>query len=441
MELLANYFRKHLRYMKPMLKRTWIILLAITAVACNKENPVIAPTVVTGEVPVVEAFAITGGGDVTAAGDSELLAIGLVASEQPGATVNSGIVGSATGVATGEFSAKITGLRSNTIYYVRAFATNKAGTAYGEEKMVRTLISIPTTLSFSVVTEISGYNFTQAIGFEGSKELQSLFIANRQIDTSVGIQYEHMFRYDLLNNAMTEIYNPIVDYISKEIQIIDNQPVVIGSQYVSTYEFDLAEAPVVAPHGLNLSRHGSALMNDEIYVYGGDLNHVDSDKIRKWNAGTGSWESVATMPSPKSYAGGEIVGAKLYVFGGQQEFSGTLQEDIIYVYSFADDSFATFYLPTALYRSYTAKVGELIYVAGHINPTGNDNTDLFFGVFDTRDNSFTEITINLSDANVNSIWAMTAIGNDLYVVYGDPVNDIEELSQEQTFTIQRAEIP
>ena len=423
-----------------MLKRT-LLLLVIVAVACNQEEPVVLPAVVTNDITGVSAFTISGEGDVTATGDSELQAVGLVAAESPGATIERGIYATAGTVGTGPFSVEITGLRSNTLYYVRAFATNKAGTAYGEEKTVRTDISIPTTLTFNEVSEISGYNFTQAIGFEGSEELQSLFIANRQIDTTVGIQYEHLFRYDLLNNAMAEIYNPIVDYISKEIQIIDNQPVVIGSQYVSTYEFDLAEPPLVVPHGLNLSRHGSALMNNEIYVYGGDLNRFDSDKIRKWNAGTGSWESVATMPSPKSYAGGEIVNDKLYVFGGQQEFSGTLQEDIIYVYSFADDSFATYHLPTALYRSFTAAVGELIYVAGHINPTGNDNTDLYFGVFNTRDNSFAEISINLSDANVNSIWAMTGLRNNLYVIYGDPVNDVDELSQRQTFTIQMAEIP
>ncbi len=424
-----------------MKKRSSLILLALVLLACSKEVSVVLPEVTTGTITNVTAFSISAGGTVTSSGDSELLEVGLVAYEQVGGDPAQGVVVRAGLGDIGSFTAELTGLRSNTAYYVQAFATNKAGTAYGEIMPARTSVAIPANLEFQELTPITGYNFHQAIGFEGSPELQSLFLANRQIDTTVGIQYEHLFRYDLLNNSMAELYNPIVDYISKELQIINTQPIVIGSQYVSTYEFDLAGPPVVVAHTLRLSRHGSAQMNGEIYVYGGDLNGVDSDKIRKWNAATNTWEYVASLPTPKSYAGGEIVKGKLYVFGGQQEFSGTLQEDIIYVYSFADDTFATYYLPTALYRTYTAKVGELIYLAGHINPTGFDNTDLFFGVFDTRDNTFTEININLSDAEANSIWAMTAIGNNLYVVYGDPVNDVEELSQRQLFSIQKAEIP
>ena len=185
----------------------------------------------------------------------------------------------------------------------------------------------------------------------------------------------------------------------------------------------------------------TAQMNGDIYAYGGDLDAIDSDKIRKWDNATGSFIDMATMPTAKSYAGGEIINGKLYIFGGQKEFSGTFQDDFIYIYSFADDSFEVLFLPKALYRSFTARVGDLIYIAGHYNPTGFDNTDLFFGVFNTLDNKFSEIDINLSDGASASIWALTSVGNKLYVVYGDPQTDFDFLSGRQIFTIQQAEIP
>lgn len=419
-----------------------IIVLSGILLSCNKENPsIVLPTISTSEVTDVEAFTATGGGTVAESGDSELLAIGIVVGETPGATINDGLVTETKVKALGAFTVTINALRSNTTYYLRAFATNSAGTAYGEEKIFNTVQAIPTSLEFTMLTTIKGYNFTQAIGLEGSEPLQSLFLANRQIDPSVGIQYERLYRYDLLNNSSAILFNPIVDFISKEIQIIDNQIIVIGADYVSTYEFDLESPPVVVPHNLSFTRHGSGQWNGVIYAYGGDRLGVDSDKIWRWDVAGSNFVLEAAMPTAKSYAGGEVVNDKLYIFGGQKEFSGTLHDDIIYAYDFITKTINTYHLPIAMYRTFTAKVGNLIYLAGHINPTGSDNTDIIFGVFDTSTNQFTEININLSDAEGASIWAMTAIGNDLYVVYGDPINDIDQLTLEQTFTIQKAAIP
>jgi hypothetical protein len=63
-----------------------------------------------------------------------------------------------------------------------------------------------------------------------------------------------------------------------------------------------------------------------------------------------------------------------------------------------------------------------------------------FQCFNTLDNTFSENSIDLSDAGSASIWALTAEGNDLYVVYGNPDFD-DKLTGESTFTIQKAEIP
>ena len=43
------------------------------------------------------------------------------------------------GTGTGTFTSSITGLTPNTTYYVRAYATNSVGTAYGEELSFTTM--------------------------------------------------------------------------------------------------------------------------------------------------------------------------------------------------------------------------------------------------------------------------------------------------------------
>ena len=42
------------------------------------------------------------------------------------------------GTGTGSFTSNLTGLTKSTTYYVRAYATNSAGTSYGDEVILRT---------------------------------------------------------------------------------------------------------------------------------------------------------------------------------------------------------------------------------------------------------------------------------------------------------------
>lgn len=93
------------------------------------------------------------GGTVTDEGGSAVTACGVCWS-----TVHLPCIGLNTtvdGAGTGTFESSLTGLASNTIYYVRAYATNLDGTSYGNEVTFRTEGKTPTGLTTSAVTRIT----------------------------------------------------------------------------------------------------------------------------------------------------------------------------------------------------------------------------------------------------------------------------------------------
>lgn len=72
------------------------------------------------------------GGNVTSDGGSAVTARGIVWGTSPSPTVSL-TTKTTDGSGSGQFTSKIQGLQKNTKYYVRAYATNAAGTAYGNE--------------------------------------------------------------------------------------------------------------------------------------------------------------------------------------------------------------------------------------------------------------------------------------------------------------------
>ena len=89
------------------------------------------PTVTTTAVSQITQTSATSGGNVTSDGGATVTARGVCWST----TQNPNISNSHTtnGSGTGTFSSSITGLTAGTTYYVRAYATNSAGTAYGNQ--------------------------------------------------------------------------------------------------------------------------------------------------------------------------------------------------------------------------------------------------------------------------------------------------------------------
>lgn len=93
--------------------------------------PVLVPTVITSPIINITDTTATSGGTVTLEGASAIISVGVCWDTLPNPTTLR--ERTFNGAGTGNYISKLTELRVNTKYYVRAYATNGNGTAYGNE--------------------------------------------------------------------------------------------------------------------------------------------------------------------------------------------------------------------------------------------------------------------------------------------------------------------
>ncbi len=132
-------------------------------------SPIVFPLLTTVEISNVTINAAESGGNITSDGGATITARGICWSLTTSPSINDSHTTNGTG--TGIFTSNMTGLANNTTYYVRAYATNIAGTAYGNQLSFTTLatVNIPTvtTAAVSGITPnsaVSGGNVTSTGG-------------------------------------------------------------------------------------------------------------------------------------------------------------------------------------------------------------------------------------------------------------------------------------
>ena len=115
------------------------------------------PEVNTAAVTNVSGNGATCGGTVTDSGGLEVTARGVCWSTSHNPTLSDSHTADGTGI--GSFVSNITGLSTNTTYYVRAYATTTQATSYGEELTFTTMNGIP-AVSTAEVTDITATTAT-----------------------------------------------------------------------------------------------------------------------------------------------------------------------------------------------------------------------------------------------------------------------------------------
>ena len=120
----------------------------------TNEQILVIPTVTTtSPIGSITRTTASGGGNVTSDGGANVTARGVVWDTSANPTIALSTKTS-DGTGTGSFSSSLTSLICNTLYYVRAYATNSVGTAYGSDVTFTT--SACSTITFVGATAVTG---------------------------------------------------------------------------------------------------------------------------------------------------------------------------------------------------------------------------------------------------------------------------------------------
>lgn len=156
------------------------------------------PTVTTRQVTDIIYNSALGGGTVTSSGNATVTERGICWSTSHDPTVSSSHANSGTGL--GSFTCNMTGLTPNTLYYVRAYAQNSAGVAYGDE------VSFTTSV-FGEWLYYDNGEMTDAMGASGTLYWGIMFpAASLEAYAGTNLTQVAIMEYSLAGNYTVNIY-------------------------------------------------------------------------------------------------------------------------------------------------------------------------------------------------------------------------------------------
>ncbi len=312
------------------------------------------------------------------------------------------------------------------------------------KKIYSMLTQPPTMLNFTnaytIETDLIG-----APGMIGSFADNSILITLREDRLTIPFEPspERILKLDVGNGLVSEYITNTGGFATRRCIIIGDEVFIVGGIKTNVYNrLNLNDPPTRLdyPQGpYFFSRHGTTVINDEIFFIGGYEGQVTNaeenrKKIVKFDQDTQTFTDFATLPEPKSGAGGTIVDNHLYVFGGSQELFGDSPSKTIYKVSVtAPANVESFEMNKEIDFTFVKEVEHLIYVAGsQLIRDANGITigrEPTIGVFDTMTNTYEEIPTNLMNASgFETIHQMCILNDKMYLIYGD--EDADPISTE-----------
>ena len=113
-------------------------------------------SVTTTAASAITTTTANSGGNVTSIGSSAVTSRGICYATTANPTLANTVISGGSGA--GSFVSNITGLTPNTTYYVRAYATNTSGTAYGTQISFATTNPTPPTVTSTAASSISYFS-------------------------------------------------------------------------------------------------------------------------------------------------------------------------------------------------------------------------------------------------------------------------------------------
>ena len=145
------------------------------------------PILSTNAVSNLTDISAISGGIITNDGGSVITARGVVWSTTQNPTISL-ITKTTDGTGSGTFISKITGLSTGTKYFIKSYATNSSGTAYGNEISIQTLsLPILTTSALSEITAITAKSGGTISSDGGSPIITRGVVWNKNINPTISL--------------------------------------------------------------------------------------------------------------------------------------------------------------------------------------------------------------------------------------------------------------
>jgi uncharacterized protein (TIGR02145 family) len=180
------------------MKTAYLISLLISAVyvftGCQKEEFAGVPVLSTAEVTQITGVWMTSGGNITSDGGATVTSRGIYWSTNPDQTNDLNITLDGSG--TGNFTSNMSGLAGSTKYYVRAYATNSFGTAFGNQ------------LSFTTrITDVEGNEYHSIIIGTQTWMAENLKVTHLNDGSAINLITSDLEWYTAKSSAYSWYYN------------------------------------------------------------------------------------------------------------------------------------------------------------------------------------------------------------------------------------------
>lgn len=228
------------------------------------------PSLTTTTTTSITTNGVTTGGNITNDGGSAISARGVCYGTSPNPTIAGDKTSDGTG--TGSFVSTISGLIDNTIYYVRAYATNSTGTSYGNEISFTTSSVSATTANAatSLTTTEFTANWDAVVGASEYK----LDVYSQTSGTNATDLFISEYIEGNSNNKYIEIFNGTgasIDLSNYKLRLYnnggsspDNDVMLSGTlQNNSTIVYKNSNASLTLPNGVNATNSTACAFNGD----------------------------------------------------------------------------------------------------------------------------------------------------------------------------------
>lgn len=257
------------------------------------------PVVTTTFVSSITVNSAISGGNITSDGGAAITARGVCWSTNQDPTTND--VHTTDGNGTGSFTSEMTGLAENTTYYVRAYATNGNGTAYGSQQVFTTSqgggsANLPTVTTTSVtnITESSATCVSNVTNDGGALvTLRGACWSTNQDPTTDDPHTTNGSGTGSFTSEMTGLAENTTYYV--RAYAVNEAGTAYGNVMSFTTESSQPGGPAGALNGL-FTVDGSK----QIYFSQGNLQYIGSVSTPYWKFADNQWDYLGTATGQNS---------------------------------------------------------------------------------------------------------------------------------------------